>query len=144
MFDEGCSWCTYLRMIPLQLNSKMEIVIASNTINLQKKKKYYSHLGPYFTAGYRKPAKINTLRSRNMADISQTTYSNAVLEWLCVNFYSKFHWFIPRGPININWGLMNNILALVQIMTWRRPGVKPLSERMMFILQTHICVTQPQ
>ena len=45
--------------------------------------------------------------------------------------------FIPKGPIN-------NILALVQIMAWRRPGDKPLSELMMVSLPTHICVTLPQ
>ena len=41
-------------------------------------------------------------------------------------------------------GLIDNILALVQIMAWRRPGDKPLSEPMMFSLPTHICVTRPQ
>ena len=45
--------------------------------------------------------------------------------------------FVPRGPIN-------NIPALVQIMAWRRPGDKPLSEPMMVNLPTHICVTRPQ
>ena len=45
--------------------------------------------------------------------------------------------FVPKGPIN-------NIPALVQIMAWRRPGDKPLSEPMMVILSTHICVTWPQ
>ena len=45
--------------------------------------------------------------------------------------------FVPKGPIN-------NIPALVQIMAWRRPGDKPLSEPMMVILTTHICVTRPQ
>ena len=45
--------------------------------------------------------------------------------------------FIPKGPIN-------NIPALVQIMAWRRPGDKPLSEPMMVSLLTHICVTRPQ
>ena len=33
--------------------------------------------------------------------------------------------------------------ALVQIMAWRRPGDKPLSEPMMLSLLTHICVTRP-
>ena len=32
--------------------------------------------------------------------------------------------FVPKG-------LINNIPALLQIMTWRRPGDKPLSEPMM-------------
>ena len=45
--------------------------------------------------------------------------------------------FVPKGPIN-------NYPSLVQIMAWRRPGDKPLSEPMMARLLTHICVTQPQ
>ena len=39
---------------------------------------------------------------------------------------------------------INNIPALVQIIAWRRPGDKPLSEPMMVSLLTHICVTRPQ
>ena len=45
--------------------------------------------------------------------------------------------FVPMGPIN-------NIPALVQIMAWRQPGDKPLSEPMMVSLLTHKCVTRPQ
>ena len=45
--------------------------------------------------------------------------------------------FVPKGPIN-------NIPALLQIMAWRRPGDKPLSEAMMVNLPTYIGVTQPQ
>ena len=45
--------------------------------------------------------------------------------------------FVPQGPIN-------NILALVQIMTWCWPGNKPLSEPMMVSLLMYICVTRPQ
>ena len=45
--------------------------------------------------------------------------------------------FVPKGP-------SNNIPALVQIMAWRRPGDKPLSDPMMVRLPTHICVTRPQ
>ena len=41
-------------------------------------------------------------------------------------------------------GLINNIPALVQIMVWRRPGDKPVSEPIMVNLLTHICVTRPQ
>ena len=37
--------------------------------------------------------------------------------------------FVPKGSIN-------NIPALVQIMAWRRPGDKPLSEPMMVNLPT--------
>ena len=45
--------------------------------------------------------------------------------------------FAPKGPIN-------NIPALVQIMAWRRPGHKPLSEPMVVKLPMHLCVTRPQ
>ena len=45
--------------------------------------------------------------------------------------------FVPKG-------LINNIPALDQIMAWRRPGDKPLSEPMMVSLPMHICITRPQ
>ena len=45
--------------------------------------------------------------------------------------------FVTKRPIN-------NIPALVQLMAWRQPGDKPLSEPMMLRLPTNICVTRPQ
>ena len=54
--------------------------------------------------------------------------------WISIAVSLKF---VPKGPIN-------NIPALVQIMAWRRPGDKPLSEPMMVSIPTHICVTPPQ
>ena len=45
--------------------------------------------------------------------------------------------FVPKG-------LINNIPALVQIMAWRRPGDKPLSEPMIVNLLTHECVIRLQ
>ena len=54
--------------------------------------------------------------------------------WISIKISLKF---VPNGPIN-------NIPALVQIMAWRRPGDKPLSDEMMVSLLTHICVTRPQ
>ena len=55
--------------------------------------------------------------------------------WISIKIFDKK--VVPRGPIN-------NISALVQIMAWRRPGDKPLSEPMMVRSTTHICVTRPQ
>ena len=54
--------------------------------------------------------------------------------WISIKISLKF---VPKDPIN-------NIPALVQIMAWRRPGDKPLSETMLDSLLTHICVTRPQ
>ena len=69
-------------------------------------------------------------------------YANDIFKWI---FLNENVWF----PIKISLkfvpkGLINNIPALVQIMAWRRPGDKTLSEPMMVILSTHICVTLPQ
>ena len=54
--------------------------------------------------------------------------------WIPIKISLKF---VPKGPIN-------NIPALVQIMAWRHPGDKPLSEPMMVSLPKHICVARPQ
>ena len=66
-----------------------------------------------------------------MAAIFQRTFSNG-FSWINISLK-----FVPRGRIN-------NIPTLVQVMAWRRPGDKPLSEPMMARLPTHICVTRPQ
>ena len=81
---------------------------------------------------------LNTLRpgqnGRHFADnIFKCIFLNENV-WIPIKISLKF---FPKGPIN-------NIPALVQIMAWRRPGDKPLSEAMMVRLQTHVCVTQPQ
>ena len=81
---------------------------------------------------------INTLRLRQDGchfpdDIFKCIFSNENV-WIPIKISLKF---VPKGPIN-------NIPALVQIMAWRRPGDKPLSEPMMLRLPTHICVTRPQ
>ena len=81
---------------------------------------------------------FNTLRPRH----NGRHYADDIFKW---NFLNENVWisikislkFVPRGPIN-------NSPTLVQVMTWRRPGDKPLSEPMMVWLPTHICVTRPQ
>ena len=69
-----------------------------------------------------------------MAVISQTILSNAFWMEISIKISLKF---VPKG-------LINNIPALVQVMAWRRPGDKPLTEPMEVKLLTHICVTRPQ
>ena len=81
---------------------------------------------------------INTLRPRQNGrhfpdDIFKRIFLNENV-WIWLKISLKF---VPKGPIN-------NIPALVQIMAWRRPGDKPLSEPMMVNLSTHICVSRPQ
>ena len=81
---------------------------------------------------------VNSLRPRpNRRHVADDIFKCIFLNenvWIPIKISLKF---VPKGPIN-------NILALVQIMAWRRSGDKPLSEPMMVNLPTHICVTRPQ
>ena len=83
-------------------------------------------------------AEFNTLKPRQNGrhfadDIFNCIFLNENV-WILIKISLKF---VPKGPIN-------NIPALVQIMAWRRPGDKLLSEPMVVSLLTHICVTRPQ
>ena len=81
---------------------------------------------------------INTLRPRqNGRHFADVTFNRIFVNEkvrISIKFSLKF---VPKCPIN-------NIPALVQIMAWRRPGDKPLSEPVMVSLLTYICVTRPQ
>ena len=74
------------------------------------------------------PQCVNTLRQRQNGrhfadDIFKYIFLNENV-WILIKISLKF---VPKG-------LMNNIPSLVQIMAWRRPGDKPLSELMMVSL----------
>ena len=88
--------------------------------------------------GYGSTWRVNTLRPRqNGRRFADDTFKRIFLDEnirISIKISLKF---VPKGPINNN-------PALVQIMAWRRPGDKPLSETMMVKLLTHICVTRPQ
>ena len=91
-----------------------------------------SSLSPY---GVTRAQWVNTLRPSKMA---ARWHLKLILlnENVCISIEISLK-FVTRCPIN-------NILALVQIMAWRRPGDKPLSEPMVVTLLSHICVTRPQ
>ena len=81
---------------------------------------------------------VNTLRPRqNGRPFADDTFKRIFLNenvGISIKISLKF---VHKGPID-------NIPALVQIMAWRRPGDKPLSEPVVTRLATHICVTRPQ
>ena len=81
---------------------------------------------------------VNTLRPRqNGRHFADNTFKHIFLNEnfrIPIKISLKF---VPKGPIN-------NISALVQIMAWRRPGYKPLSEPMRVRLPMHKCVTLPE
>ena len=82
--------------------------------------------------------RVTTLRPRQNGhhladDIFKCIFLNenvSILIMISLNF-------VRKGSINI-------IPALVQIMAWRHPGDKPLSEPMLVSWLTHICITWPQ
>ena len=81
---------------------------------------------------------INTLRPRQ----NGRHFGDDVLKRIFLNENVRISMeislkFVPKGP-------MNNIPALVQVMAWRRPGDKPLTEARMESLLTHIWVIRPQ
>ena len=83
------------------------------------------------------PVGFNPLRpGQNSRHFADDTFKRIFLNenlWILIMIWLKF---VPKGPIS-------NISALVQIMAWRRPGDKPLSEPMMVSLLTHIYVARP-
>ena len=96
------------------------------------------HVASVNHIGLKKNYILNSLRPRQDGrhfpdDIFKCIFLNENV-WISIKISLKF---VSKGSIN-------NIPALVQIMAWRRPGDKPLSEPMMVSLLTHICVTRPQ
>ena len=82
--------------------------------------------------------QLDTLRPRQNDrlfpdDIFKCIFLNENV-WISLMISLKF---VPKVPIN-------NIPALVQMMAWRRPGAKSLSELMLVKVVTHIYVTRPQ
>ena len=85
-----------------------------------------------------RPHCVNTLRprqnGRHFADaVFKRIFFNENV-WISIKISLKF---VPKGPIN-------KIPALFQIMAWRRPGDKSLSEAVLVSLLTHKCVARPQ
>ena len=82
-------------------------------------------------------AYLTTLRPRqNGRRFADDTFKRIFLNENVIVLIKISFKYVPKVQIN-------NIPALVQIMAWRRPGDKPLSEPMMVSLLMHICVTRP-
>ena len=81
---------------------------------------------------------INTLRPRQICH----HFVNDIFKCIVLN---KNVWMLLKiSPMFVPKVQIYDIPALVQIMAWRRPGDKPLSELMMVTLLTHIWVTRSQ
>ena len=139
----SCIMLTYCR----SLYSIMKMRHSDNKLMMRKQHSFHRHVptsschiihSRFVVVESRvRSCSFNTLRPRQRPPFSRRHFQMDFLEWnvwISINNSLKF---VHRGPIN-------NIPTLVQVMAWRRPGDKPLSELMMVRLLTHICVTRPQ
>ena len=96
------------------------------------------NIPPYAGTSLGPGSTLNSLRPRqNGRHFADNVFKCIVLNenvWISLKISLKF---VPKG-------LINNLPSLVQIMAWRRPGGKPLSEPRMESLLMHICVTRSQ
>ena len=81
---------------------------------------------------------LNTLRPRQ----DGRYFADDIFK--CIFFNENGCILIKSSLKYVRKGSIDNNPPLVQIMAWRRSGDKPLSEPMIIILPTHICVTRPQ
>ena len=85
---------------------------------------------PYFTTNH----IINTLGPRH----NGCDFADDIFKYIFLKENAQFFIKISlKDPID-------NVTALVQVMVWRRPADKPLSEPIMVRSPTHIWVTWPQ
>ena len=85
---------------------------------------------PIYCITFHCASTFNTLRPRQIG----RHFADGIFK--CI-FFNENVWILIRISLKF-------VPALVQIMAWRRPGDKPLSEPMMVSLPTHICVIRPQ
>ena len=80
---------------------------------------------------------FNTLWPRqNGRHFADNTFKRIFLKNVRISIKISLN-FVQKSPIN-------NKPALFQIMAWRRPGDKPLSEAIIVSLLAHICVARPR
>ena len=103
---------------------------------MSREKSKYTKTGGVFL--YLLMTLLNTLRPRQ----NGRHFADVTIK--CIFFNENVYILIKISPKLVPHGSINNTPALVQIMAWRRPGDKPLSEPMMVSLSTHIRVTRPQ
>ena len=136
--NETC-WLNYslLKFGLVQLQ-KSQYVATAHALDRKPITSVSAAIAYYRYVSHATEVHVNSLRPRQNGshfadDIFKCIFLNES-EWISFKISLKF---VLKGPIN-------NIPALVQIMAWRRPDDKPLSEPLVFILLTHICVTRPQ
>ena len=116
-------------------NPKLRCMFISSWCNFDIHKFYWKARTLKYDATTR---GVNTLRPRG----NYCHFADDIFKCIFVNENAWFSFkismtFAPRVRIY-------SIPELVQIMVWRRPGDRPLSEPIMLSFLTYMCVTRPQ
>ena len=129
-----------LRWTSLDLNGDKSTLVQVMAWCHQATRHYLNQCWPRYLSSYgvTSPQWVDILRpSQNRrhfaGDIFECIFFNEN-SWSSLTISLKFVFKIR----------INDTPALVQIMTWRRPGDKPLFESMVVSLLTHTWVTRPQ
>ena len=133
--DGGESWWEFLMRSLVTLLRVCAVKLPWQAAALHRLSLMWSKNGLFsFYSG----GAFNTLRPRQNGRYfpDNTSKCTFLIENVWVSFKISLK-FVPKVR-------NNNIPVLVQIMAWRRSGDKPLSEPMMIILLTHICITGPK
>ena len=137
---------TNFKILPIKSDNKTKFYPLNQRVRIQLDKTYFilvlkAHcnlLSVLNNVVSWKKIYVNTLRLiQNGHHFTDDTFKRIFLNKNVKLFIEISLKFFPKG-------IINSIPALVQIMAWRRPGDKPLSEPMMVNLLTHIWVTLPQ
>ena len=124
-----------IRWMSLYLTVDKSILVQAMACCHQATSHYLSQCWPMVSLGHNELSHWS--RDKNgghfPADIFKCIFLNENA-WISIKISLQC---VPEGPIH-------NIPELVQIMTWRRPSDKPLSEPMRISLLMHICVTRPE
>ena len=132
----GNNWCGYLSMSHVWLISfgTCRISIFSRKSSAPKISICLSRVCPHWGEF----PLINTLRPRENC----RHFADCIFK--CILFNENV-WISPKLALKfVPKVSFDNILALLQIMAWRRSGDKSLSEPMMVSLLAHICFARPQ
>ena len=135
LFNSKCFWIEWKHNDVVQLKMLLNWMKAQWHCSTQNVSEFNESTMTLFNSVQPSDANmhnfINTLRPRqNGRHFPDDSFKWIFLNenvWTSIEASLKF---VAKGPIN-------NIPALVQVMAWRRPGDKPLSEPMMVSLLTH-------
>ena len=147
----------------VEIRRSYDRLISTMGFPILVRRRLYIESGPWFLQDIRDNGRLSHSRPHSLTD-------RPIPGWQTLHYWPVFNSLRPRrnrrhfADDSFTWIFLNenisisnkislkfipkssitNIPALVQIMAWRLPGDKPLSEPMMVSLTTHICVTRPQ